>query len=144
MGFPDGSASKESACGVGDLSIPGSGRSPGEENCYLLQYSCVQNLMNRGAWQAAVHRVAESRTRVRTNTFTLSHTQITWLLPIDSLIQIHRAGTQGTEHVSRPTPRTARDRRGYQEAGGPQPSRPEPVSENLRVSSSRHRTEAHR
>ena len=60
--------------------------------------------MNRGAWQAAVHRVAESRTRVRTNTFTLSHTQVTWLLPIDSLIQIHQAGTQGTEHVSRPTP----------------------------------------
>ena len=53
--------SKESACSAGDLgSIPGLGRSPGEGNGDPLQYPCLENLMDRGAWWAAVHRVAES------------------------------------------------------------------------------------
>ena len=43
-------------------SIPGSGRSPGEWNSNPLQYSCLENPMDRGAWQEAVHRVAESDT----------------------------------------------------------------------------------
>ena len=48
---PGGSAGKESACSARDLgSILGSGRSPGEENCNSLQYSCLENLMERGAW----------------------------------------------------------------------------------------------
>ena len=48
MGFPDGSDGKESACNAGDLgSIPQSGRSPGEENGYPLQYSCLKNSMDR-------------------------------------------------------------------------------------------------
>ena len=48
---------------VGDLgSIPGSGRSPGEGNGNPLQYSCPENLMVGGAWQATVHGVAKSRT----------------------------------------------------------------------------------
>ena len=52
------SVSKESACNTGDLgSIPGSGRSPGEGNGNPLQYSCLENPMNRGAWQAIVHGV---------------------------------------------------------------------------------------
>ena len=52
-GFPGGSDGKESACSVGDLgSIPGLGRSPGEENSYPLQYSGLENSMDRGAWQA--------------------------------------------------------------------------------------------
>ena len=42
--------------------IPGLGRSPGEENGYPLQYSCLENLTDRGAWQATVHRVAKSWT----------------------------------------------------------------------------------
>ena len=47
LGFPDGSAGKESACNVGDLgSIPGLGRSPGEGNSYPLQYSGLQNSMD--------------------------------------------------------------------------------------------------
>ena len=59
-GFPGGSEGKESACNVGDCSlIPGMGRSPGERNGNLLQYSCLKNLMDRGAWQAAAHRVAK-------------------------------------------------------------------------------------
>ena len=53
------SASKESACNAGDpASIPGLGRSPGEGNGNPLQYSCLENPMDRGAWQAIVHGVA--------------------------------------------------------------------------------------
>ena len=52
-GFPGGSDDKESACNAGDLgSVPGSGRSPGEENGYPLQYSFVENSIDRGAWGA--------------------------------------------------------------------------------------------
>ena len=59
---PHSSVSKKSACSAGDLgSIPGSGRSPGEENGNPLQYSCLGHPMDRGAWQATVHGV----TRVR-------------------------------------------------------------------------------
>ena len=59
----DGSDDKESACNGGDLGlIPGSGRSPGEENGNPLQYSCLENPMDRGAWQAIVHGVAKSQT----------------------------------------------------------------------------------
>ena len=48
---------------VGDLrSIPGSGRSPGEGNGYPLQYSCLENSMDRGAWRATVHGIAKSWT----------------------------------------------------------------------------------
>ena len=62
-GFPGGSDGKESACNVGDQgSIPGSGRSPGEGNGYPLEYSCLENPMNRGAWRATVHGVAKNQT----------------------------------------------------------------------------------
>ena len=51
MGFPDGSDSKEFACNAGDLGlIPGWGRSPGEGNGNPLQYSYLENSMDRGAW----------------------------------------------------------------------------------------------
>ena len=56
MGFPGGLDGKESACSTGDLgSIPGLGRSPGEGNDNPHQYSCLENHMDRVAWQAAVH-----------------------------------------------------------------------------------------
>ena len=62
--IPGGSDGKESACNAGDLgSIPGSGRSPGEGKGYPVQYSCQENPMDRGAWQATVHGVAKSQTR---------------------------------------------------------------------------------
>ena len=62
MGFPGGSDSKESACHTGDVGlIPGLGRSPGEGNGNPLQDSCLENPMDRGAWQAAVHRGAKSQ-----------------------------------------------------------------------------------
>ena len=61
MDFPGGSDSKQSACNAEDPdSIPGLGRSPAEGNGYPLQYSCLENFMDRGAWQAIVHGVAES------------------------------------------------------------------------------------
>ena len=61
MGFPCSSVGKESTCSTGDWgSIPGLGRSPGEGNGNPLQYLCLENLMDTGAWWAAVHRVAKS------------------------------------------------------------------------------------
>ena len=57
---------KEFACSAGESGlIPGYGRSPGERNGYSLQYSCLQNSMDRGAWRATVHGVAKRRTRLR-------------------------------------------------------------------------------
>ena len=60
---PCSSDSKEFAHNVGDLgSVPGSGRSPGEGNGNPLQYSCLENPMDRGAWWATVHGIAEGQT----------------------------------------------------------------------------------
>ena len=60
MGFPGGSDGRESACNAGDPgSIPGSGIFPGERNGNPLQYSCLGNPMDRGAWQATVHAVTK-------------------------------------------------------------------------------------
>ena len=57
MGFPGGSDGKESACNAGDQGlIIGLGRSPGEGNGYPLQYFCLENFMDRGAWRATVQR----------------------------------------------------------------------------------------
>ena len=71
-GFPCGSA-KESVCSAGDLgSVLGLERSPGEGNGYPLQYSCLENPMDRGAWWVTVHGVTKSQTRPKnylTHTF---------------------------------------------------------------------------
>ena len=66
-GFPGGSDSKKkSTCNAGDSgSIPGSGRSPGEGNDYPLQYSCLENSMDRRAWQATVHGVPKRWTQLK-------------------------------------------------------------------------------
>ena len=62
VGFPGGSVGKESTCSGGDPgSIPELGRSLGEGNCNPLQYTCLENPMDRGGWQATVHRVARVR-----------------------------------------------------------------------------------
>ena len=59
-GIPGSSDGKESACSAGDLGlIPGLGRFPGEGNGNPLQYSCLENLMDRGAWWITVHGVAK-------------------------------------------------------------------------------------
>ena len=60
LGYPGSSDGKESACCAGDLgSIPGLGRSPGEGNGNLLQYSCLENPTDRGAWRATAHGAAK-------------------------------------------------------------------------------------
>ena len=70
LDFPCGSAGKESACDVGDQgSIPGLGKSFGGGHGNPLQYSCLENPMDRGAWQASVHGVAKSRTLLSDFTF---------------------------------------------------------------------------
>ena len=62
VGFPDSSVGKEFACNAEDPgSTPGSGRSSGEGNGNPLQYSHLENSLDRGAWQATVHRVAENQ-----------------------------------------------------------------------------------
>ena len=66
MGLPWCSDSKASACNVGDLgSISGSGRYPGEGHGNPLQYTCLENPMDGGAWRTTVHGVAKSWTRMR-------------------------------------------------------------------------------
>ena len=64
---------KDSACSAGDEgdvgSVPGSGRSPGGGHGNPLQYSCLENPMDRGAWRAAVHEVAQSRMGLSTSPF---------------------------------------------------------------------------
>ena len=72
MDFPGGSDGNSSVYNAGDLgSIPGSGKSTGEVNGNPLQYYCLENPMDRGAWWATVHGVAKSRTRLGDFTFTL-------------------------------------------------------------------------
>ena len=63
MGLPGGSDGKNYACNAGDPgSVPELGRSSGEGNGYPLQYSCLENSMDRGGWQATVHGVTKRRT----------------------------------------------------------------------------------
>ena len=72
-GFPSGSDSKVSVYSAGDPgSIPGSGRSPGEGNGSPLQYSCLENAMDGGAWWATVHGVTKSWTRWSNSTLSTS------------------------------------------------------------------------
>ena len=67
-GFPHSSVGIESACNAGDLSsVPGLGRSPGEGNGNSLQYSCLENPMDRGEWWAIVHGVSELETAEELN-----------------------------------------------------------------------------
>ena len=65
-GFPGGASSKNSPAstgGTGEVGVnPGWGRSPGGGNGNQLQDSCLENLMDRGTWQATVHRVSKSQT----------------------------------------------------------------------------------
>ena len=76
MGFSDSSDGKESAYNAGDLGlIPGSGRSPSEGNGNPLQYSCLENPVERGAWWATVYRVTKSQARLKQFS---THAQARW------------------------------------------------------------------
>ena len=72
IGLPQGLSGKESACNAGDAGgvglIPGLGGSPGEGNGNPLQYSCLENPMDGGAWRATVHGVKELDTIKHTHT----------------------------------------------------------------------------
>ena len=66
--FPAGSVNEEFACNSGDPGlIPGSGRSVAGGNGNPLQYSCLENSVDRGAWWATVHGIAKSRTQQVSN-----------------------------------------------------------------------------
>ena len=68
-GFPGGAVLKNLPADAGDAgSVPGLGRSPGRGNGNLPQYFCLENFMGRGAWEATVHVVAKSGTRLSTHT----------------------------------------------------------------------------
>ena len=79
-GFPGGSDGKESACNIGDLgSIPGLERSPGERNSYPLQYSGLENSMDRAAWHALVHASQRVRHNFHfTSVFLLTFSLLEW------------------------------------------------------------------
>ena len=75
-GFPGCSVGKEPACNVGDPgSILGSGRSPGEGHGNSLQYSCLENSVDRGAWRATVHGVAKSQDMTESKHSTAQHSK---------------------------------------------------------------------
>ena len=83
-GFPGGSEVKASTCKAGNpASISGSGRSPGEGNGIPLQYFCLENPMDRGAWSAILHWVAKIQTRLRDFTKEVSNylsaTKSSWI-----------------------------------------------------------------
>ena len=80
VGFPGSSVVKNLSANTGILGyvglIPGLGRYPGGENGNPLQYSCLENRMDRGAWSATVHRVAKSRTQLSTHAYTHTYLDV--------------------------------------------------------------------
>ena len=102
---------KESTCNTEDSgSIPGSGRSPGERNDNPLQYSCLENSMNREDWWAIVHGITKSQTQLSNQTTTMNTTTIdeqkakatscsltnsAGRSMLSSMISAHRRGEQG-------------------------------------------------
>ena len=106
LGLPRWLSGKESACNAGNArdagSIPGSGRSPEGGNSNPLQYSCMENPMGRGAWQAIVHRIAKSRTRL--NTHALSSVQSFCRVQLFAIpwISAHQASLSITNSQSLP------------------------------------------
>ena len=83
-GFPGGSDGKESACNAGDTgSIPGSGRSPGEGHGNPLQYSCLENSTDTGAWWATAHGVTKSWTRLSNLTIAYTSKRKCYLIYTD-------------------------------------------------------------
>ena len=100
LDFSGGSDGKASACNAGDLGlITGMGRSPGEGNGNPLQYSCLKNSMDGGAWQATAHVVAKVQTRLSNFTFTFS---FLYILYIPSLTTRHEYW-ETTALTSRPS-----------------------------------------
>ena len=95
MGFPGGASGKNLPANAGDIrdagSIPGSGRSPGGGHDNPLQYSCLENPMDRGAWWATVHRVTKSQTLLKGLS---THSYITCTILLISSVQFN-----GIKHI---------------------------------------------
>ena len=110
MGVPGGSdgKKKKSAGNAGDPgSIPGSGRSPGAGNEYPLQYSCLENPMDRGAWQAIVHGVTKSQTQLNNNatfTFMVSKPWACWPSNFSSKFYLKLTLEEGSRQVDERIP----------------------------------------
>ena len=83
QGFPCGLGGKEATCNVG--LIPWSGKSPGEGNGNLLQYSCLENSMDRGAWRATVHGVTKSWTQLSDEHLSSQNIQRAWWIQTAAL-----------------------------------------------------------
>ena len=99
MGFPCGSAGKESACNAGDLGlIPSLGRLPGQGNDSPLQYSCLENPMDRGGCQATVQCCKESDMTTQFNTFTF------FISSVQSFNRVQLFETHGLQHARHPCP----------------------------------------
>ena len=85
LGFPDGSVVKNPPANAGDIgdagSIPGSERSPGKANSNALQYPCLENPMDRGAWQAAVHGITRVRHDLATKPPITSNVDLLFICP---------------------------------------------------------------
>ena len=82
MRFPGGSDGKESTCNAGDpSSIPRSGRCPGEGTVSPLQYSCLDNSMDRGTWWATVHRVTKNWTWLNSKSMAPHSSTLAWRTP---------------------------------------------------------------
>ena len=93
MGLPRWLSGKEPSCNAGEVgSLPGLGRSPGGENGDLLQYSCLENSMDRGAWCSIVHGVEESDTTERLSTHMSRDTVCPWAYTV---LGMHRNGENG-------------------------------------------------
>ena len=102
LGHPRWKNGKEYAANTGDTSSPGLGGSPGEGNGKPLQYSCLEDSMDRGAWWATMHEVAKNRTqvsvlahtgaRVHTHTHADTHAQYAYCDPWISLFNPHSLG----------------------------------------------------
>ena len=95
IGLPWWLSGKESTYNAGDAGlIPGSGRSPGEGNGNSLQYSCLENPMDRGAWWATVHGVAKSQTQLSNHHY---HTNDQWLVGLVDVWTESVHGYRGTK-----------------------------------------------
>ena len=97
LGCPGSPDSEESTCSAGDRgSIPGSGRSPGEGEGSPLQYSRLENPMDRGAWRAAVHGVAKHQTRLGDqHTLSVTLGLFLFMRPWDSLLFLNQVDLSG-------------------------------------------------
>ena len=92
IGSSGGSGSKESASNTGELRwIPGLGRFPGEGNRYLLQYFCLENSLDREAWQATVYRASESQTGLINQYLDFFHVSDTLLSYISTSFNSHNS-----------------------------------------------------